>query len=837
MDISRLVTSDSAIEKPKGEYDARTGLRVFKNTLKFKLPLIIVGIVLFSVLFSTALLLNLQRRHFIETARSSALTLSNTIESNLNHAMLSGDWKMINKIIEAVVAEDSVDTLRILDEEGIVGSSSVAGEAGTRLVQAEAPCNRCHVSGATPSTRSVVFKADNNSQVLLTANPIENLPECYGCHSPATPVLGMMLIEMPLTTVNQQLNTSFWQINLIALTIVILLIGLIVPVLERYVLHPVEELSKGVSEIKAGNLDFQVGVVNRDELGDLAEAFDDMRQRLKKSQVEMQRREHELETLNEVGLAATQLLDLQEILEFALDTVVSKLGMAYGMVFLWDEAQERFTLRASHGISKVQIDEIDRRRRSGWDISGEVAETGKEVFVANMGSDERFRGIWDNLESRSYVNLPLISRGTVVGLISLITPIGETVTRREVEFLKAVGREIGIAIDNAILLAGTQRREQQAVTLYRLGTNISSSLALTRVLEAVCEAARELTEADIGLVGLFDENCQEVVVRAAAGMKKDALIGMRIRVSDQTSANRLVEGKPIMGQCTCPDQDRVHISGQIIEDHDSAWLAVPLIRSERFLGLIEVLRLQPRYFQPGEAQLLTRLAHQVVISIENAQLYRKLHHLAALEERDRLAREMHDHLAQGLGYLNVKSAMTDELLANEQVELAHESLLELKKVVKILYTDVREEIFNLRTTVPERISFFATLKDYLADYQTHYGLNVQLTVNNEDPVEFSPEVTSQLLRIIQEALTNVRRHSDAEEVSIHFSESNSGVRMRIEDNGRGFRPEQTSQAAGQHYGLQIMRERAESVGGRLELHSQPGQGTRIVVWFPPRPMV
>jgi signal transduction histidine kinase len=181
--------------------------------------------------------------------------------------------------------------------------------------------------------------------------------------------------------------------------------------------------------------------------------------------------------------------------------------------------------------------------------------------------------------------------------------------------------------------------------------------------------------------------------------------------------------------------------------------------------------------------------------------------------------------------------MTDDLLSNQQFDQAHESLLELKKVVKILYTDVREEIFNLRTTVPERISFFATLKDYLADYQTHYGLNVQLTVNNEDPVEFSPEVTSQLLRIIQEALTNVRRHSDAEKVMIHFSESNSGVRMRIEDNGRGFHPEQTIQAAGQHYGLQIMRERAESVGARLELDSQPGQGTRIEVWVPPRPMV
>jgi nitrate/nitrite-specific signal transduction histidine kinase len=833
VDVSRSVASDSAIDKPEGGYEARAGWRVFKNTLRFKLPVIIVGVVVFSVLFTTALLLNLQRQHFIKTAQSSALTLSNTIESNLNHAMLSGDWKMINNIIEAVVAEGSVDALRILDEQGVVSASSVAGETGTRLLQDQAPCNRCHVSGALPEKRSIVFNADNNRQVLLTANPIENQPECYGCHIPATQVLGMMMIETPLTAVNQQLNASFWRINLIALVAVVLLIGLIVPALDRYVLHPVKELSKGVSQIKAGNLDFQIPVVNQDELGDLAEAFDDMRQQLKKSQDEMARREHELATLNEVGLAATQLLDLQEILEYALDTVVSKLGMAYGMVFLWDEIQGRYTLRASHGITEQQSDEIDRRRRSGWDITKEVAESGKEVFVANMASDKRFHGIWDNLDRRSYVNLPLSSRGTVVGVMGLITPVKQTVTQREVEFLKAVGREIGIAIDNAILLAGTQRREQQAMTLFRLGTNISSSLALTDVLEAVCEAARELTEADVGLVGLFDEDSQEIIIRAAAGVQKDSLIGMRIGVSDQASASRLLEGKPIRGQCTCPDQDRVHISGHIIEEHDSAWLAVPLIRGEKFLGLIEVLRLETRHFQPGEAQLLTRLANQVVVSIENAQLYRKLHHLAALEERDRLAREMHDHLAQGLGYLNVKSAMTDELLANERFELAHESLLELKKVVKILYTDVREEIFNLRTTVPERISFFTRLKEYLSDYHTHYGLGVQLRVDTEEAVDFSPEVTGQLLRIIQEALTNVRRHSDADKVSIHFAEKKGRVRMCIEDNGRGFQPEQMTQEGGQHYGIQIMRERAESVGGRLELDSQPGQGTRIVVWVPP----
>ena len=165
--------------------------------------------------------------------------------------------------------------------------------------------------------------------------------------------------------------------------------------------------------------------------------------------------------------------------------------------------------------------------------------------------------------------------------------------------------------------------------------------------------------------------------------------------------------------------------------------------------MIEVLSRQPRRFLLRDAQLLLRLAHQVVIAIENAQLYRKLRYLAALEERDRLAGEMHDHLSQGLGYLKVKASITSDLMTTGEIDQAQESLLELKKASQILYTDVREEIFNLRTSTTERIDFFSTLQDYLSDYQIHYGLDVALTVEDGCLSDFSPEITSQLLRIIQ----------------------------------------------------------------------------------------
>ena len=145
---------------------------------------------------------------------------------------------------------------------------------------------------------------------------------------------------------------------------------------------------------------------------------------------------------------------------------------------------------------------------------------------------------------------------------------------------------------------------------------------------------------------------------------------------------------------------------------------------------------------------------------------------------------------------------------------------------------MREEIFNLRTAVTEPNSFFDTLQEYLAEYRTHYGVNVELLVDGLQLGEFDGETSSQLLRIIQEALGNVRKHSGASFVQVHFHQEGDQVLVCIEDNGLGFVPSQATESNGQHYGLQIMRERAESVGGSLTLDSLPGQGTRVLVRVP-----
>lgn len=151
---------------------------------------------------------------------------------------------------------------------------------------------------------------------------------------------------------------------------------------------------------------------------------------------EMNLSERELTILNEVGMAATQLLDVEDILALTLDTLLQKFGMAVVMIYLLDPQLGRYTLRRSHGITQQQKDEIERRRRSGFDITQKVIDTGQAEFVPNMSADSRFEGVWDNLDERSYIKLPLISRGTVVGALSAVTPEKQPLTPHSVEFVK-----------------------------------------------------------------------------------------------------------------------------------------------------------------------------------------------------------------------------------------------------------------------------------------------------------------------------------------------------------------------------------------------------------------
>ena len=258
-----------------------------------------------------------------------------------------------------------------------------------------------------------------------------------------------------------------------------------------------------------------------------------------------------------------------------------------------------------------------------------------------------------------------------------------------------------------------------------------------------------------------------------------------------------------------------------------------LIRDEKVK--LAKRRYQAEKLLPGQApagtdlspQEIQRLVHELAV-----RQIKQIYHLATQAERDRLARAMHDELAQVISYISIKASIALDLLADGQVEEVQAHLLELKQAASQTYANVREAIFSLRTESPAGSAFLPRLRDYLDQYQTQYKLEIQLLIDDEKLTEFSADVGVQVMRIIQEALINVRKHTQAKRVLIHFEQEQDQVRIRIVDNGQGFDPEQPQGEDQLRFGLQVMRERAESVYGSMAIVSMPGWGTQILVQVP-----
>jgi signal transduction histidine kinase len=203
---------------------------------------------------------------------------------------------------------------------------------------------------------------------------------------------------------------------------------------------------------------------------------------------------------------------------------------------------------------------------------------------------------------------------------------------------------------------------------------------------------------------------------------------------------------------------------------------------------------------------------------------------AIIEERERIAREMHDGLAQLLGYVNTKAMAVRLALKKDNALLAQQNLKQLEEASRELFTDVRESILGLKTTSSTDLSLHKIIADYANQYHSMSGIKVDMTMSEEiSNIALPAEAELQLFRIIQEALTNVRKHAQSENAWIDLSISNGYLHVTVGDQGVGFNPAKSPSGRGPHFGLAIMRERAQSINAELNIDSEPGGGTRVEV--------
>jgi signal transduction histidine kinase len=239
-----------------------------------------------------------------------------------------------------------------------------------------------------------------------------------------------------------------------------------------------------------------------------------------------------------------------------------------------------------------------------------------------------------------------------------------------------------------------------------------------------------------------------------------------------------------------------------------------------------------RGLEVGRLILLRDVTEQKRIQ---AQIMEQQNMVAALHERGQLARELHDSLGQVLGYISMQAQAIRKRARDGDIGSIESQLARLAEVAQEAHRDIRESIFNLKNGPAEEWFFFAALRGHLTGYQEHYGIRAELAITEgltED--HFETGATLQLLRVIQEALTNTRKHGRARHVQVSFACEEGQVQIVIADDGCGFDSRQISESGESHYGLAFMRERLGLIGGSLKIETEPGAGTRVLLHVPIR---
>jgi len=369
-----------------------------------------------------------------------------------------------------------------------------------------------------------------------------------------------------------------------------------------------------------------------------------------------------------------------------------------------------------------------------------------------------------------------------------------------------------------------QRQNQELLALHSAGLDVTADLSLDIVLRKVVEQAKNLVGAKYGALSVVDrQGLIQSFITSGISPEQRAAIGPP-PVGHGLLGVVLREGQRLR----LPDISRHPQSYGFPPNHPPmrSLLAVPIPCKGPFLGNLYLTeKLGDGAFTADDEDTLERFALQAALAIDNAHLHQQVADLAVAEERLRIAHEMHDGLAQVLGFVNTKVQAAEMYLKREKTEEAGVQLRELASSARRAYTDVRESIVGLRTLPGPRHALAEVLQEYLASWQDMSGVSTSLTIENDVPLR--PAIELQLVRIIQEALTNVRKHARASHARVEIRRRDDKVVALVVDDGIGFDAATSAPGEFPKFGVTTMRERAESIGGTLAIDTTPGSGTSV----------
>jgi PAS domain S-box-containing protein len=384
-----------------------------------------------------------------------------------------------------------------------------------------------------------------------------------------------------------------------------------------------------------------------------------------------------------------------------------------------------------------------------------------------------------------------------------------------------------------------EERTRELSMLLDISANIASTLDLPLLLELILEQLQQVVDYD-GASVLILEGDRLRTVAHRGPIPRDVLAPMHLSREQAGELWEAMEGHEplIIGDVrgdTWLAQAFRQAFGEYLDremGYVRTWVGIPLRVQERLIGWLGLHHSQPRAYAQHHAALAQTIANQAATAIENARLYGQARRLAVLEERQRLARELHDSVSQvlygvGLGARTAGALLDRAAVAPELKSSLAEPLDYVLSLAEAGLAEMRALIFELRPDSLEREGLVAALSRQAAAARARHRLEVHTELCQEPALPF--EAKEALYRISQEALNNVAKHAQASRVELRLAADGGGITLEVQDDGVGFDPQREYPG---HMGLQSMRERVARLGGTLRITSSPEEGTQLWVWVP-----
>ena len=525
---------------------------------------------------------------------------------------------------------------------------------------------------------------------------------------------------------------------------------------------------------------------------------------LDRAQKQLVAQNKDLTATHAVSSAVRGGLTLPELLDQSLDRLVSQTGALAGVV----------TVHQTDGtVLRVQR---PTTFTPGMTWLGSILDEAPDPAV-DAPRYSRRAGV-----DTGVLDLALVRGADRVGHLRLAfhPPIAPDIS--EAALIDIAG-EIAGAAQLGITLADLHRREREREALYEVALQLTGRVDLRDVLDTITRHARELLGAERAIACLSDP--RDASLRS--GVPKAAPAAPtgreRLAMADDGSVC-LVAHEKLGGEH--PHNPLCPLIA--LDPSDAGWIARPLRGPDGVLGELCVVRAGQPFTRP-ERELLSALADMASVAVRTARLHEAEEQWTIHAERDRIARELHDSLAQVLGVIHLQLRALETRAKDEASHAMADELSAIAETADEAYRDVREAILGLRETVRDDDGLEGSLRDYVRKFSRQTGIATHLECTGDVRHAIGPRAEVQLLRVVQEALTNTRKHSEARRATVRIDAAADGTTVTIEDDGRGFDPATVDSSMEGGFGLASMRERVEQIGGTLAVHTAPSAGTRIVV--------